>query len=286
MSGVGVFSSRGDPRSSRWSAGEVGFLIGQHQGRSPTTKMGDTITDGENGPPPKPLPGFKEVKPMVFSGLYPAEPTQYGPAARRGREAASQRRLLHLRAGELGGAGLRLSLRLSGPAAHGDHQERLEREFDLDPDHHGSRPCDYRVTTTGGEVLVVDKPSQASRPAEHRHGRGALHPGHRSPARDGYLGGGAQALRGEARRAAGARSSSGRAACLLVYELPLNEIVLDFYDRLKSVCARATRRSTTSSSTCAPGDLVQARCPHQRRAGGCALADRSHASAPTCVGES
>ena len=102
-------------------AGEVGYLI---TGIKDVTKLrvGDTLTT-KRGPATEPLPGYREVKPMVFCGLFPIDSDDYRRAARRAREAVPQRRRAVLGAGDLGRARLRLPLRLPRPAAHG-HRAR------------------------------------------------------------------------------------------------------------------------------------------------------------------
>ncbi len=102
-------------------------------------KVGDTITLAER-PAQQPLPGFKEIKPQVFAGLYPVEAERVRRAARRAGQAEAQRRLAALRAGGLAGAGLRLPLRLPRPAAHGHRAGAAGARVRPGSDHHARRP--------------------------------------------------------------------------------------------------------------------------------------------------
>jgi hypothetical protein len=109
--------SRPSRRARALSAGEVGFVIAgikelkARQGRRHHHA-------GQRGRPTEPLPGFKEIKPSVFAGLYPVEASEYDRCA-SARKAEAQRRLAAVRTRSVAGAGLRLPLRLSRPAAHG-----------------------------------------------------------------------------------------------------------------------------------------------------------------------
>ena len=108
---LGVFSPEAEARSRRSRRRRGRLLLRRHQGHRSRRKIGDTITDASR-PTAAAFPGFKEVKPMVFAGLFPVDRRRLrGPARRRG-EAAAERRLLLLRAGELGRARLRVPLRL------------------------------------------------------------------------------------------------------------------------------------------------------------------------------
>ena len=100
-------------------AGEVGFIVANIKNVA-DTKIGDTITDDTN-PAIEPLPGFEEIKPMVFAGLYTGGRARAHATARSARKAATQRLVFFLRAGKFRRPRLRLSLRISRPAAHGDH---------------------------------------------------------------------------------------------------------------------------------------------------------------------
>ena len=114
---LGIFTPKAVP-VEELGVGEVGFLVANVKKIS-DAKIGDTITE-TNRRTVEPFPGFKELKPMVFAGFYPVEGKRVSAAARRAREAAAERRVVLLRAGDLARARLRLPLRLSRPAAHGD----------------------------------------------------------------------------------------------------------------------------------------------------------------------
>src|SRR5262249_43611582 len=145
------------------SAGEVGFLYANIKTVS-DAKIGDTIFDHEN-PAVEPLPGFEEIKPMVFAGLYPVESHEHGLL----RDALEKLRLndsafnfepensvalgFGFRCGFLGLLHLEIV------------QERLEREFNIDliTTAPGVR---YRIISTSGEVIEVDNPTKFPDPSE------------------------------------------------------------------------------------------------------------------------
>ncbi|HEY6554682.1 MAG TPA: translation elongation factor 4, partial [Vicinamibacteria bacterium] len=157
---LGVFTPKPLPVEGL-RAGEVGFVIAGIKKVS-DTKIGDTLTD-EKRPAPEPLPGFKEVKPMVFAGLFPVDADQYAEL----REALEKLRLndssffyepetstalgFGFRCGFLGLLHMEIV------------EERLEREFNLEllvtaPS------VRYRVTKTNGEVIEVDSPARLPDP--------------------------------------------------------------------------------------------------------------------------
>ncbi|MDT7603191.1 MAG: GTP-binding protein LepA, partial [Acidobacteriota bacterium] len=210
--------------------GEVGFLTASIKTVA-DVQIGDTITEAAR-PTTEPFPGFQEIKPLVFAGLYPVEANQYEEL----RDALDKLRLndasffyepessvalgFGFRCGFLGLLHMEIV------------QERLEREFNLDliTTAPGVR---YRVTTTDGEVVEVDSP--AKMPDSVRIVK------IEEPvilatilSSDEYLGGILPLLE-EKRGVQKKFEYIAEKRVMLVYELPLNEIVLDFYDRLKSV---------------------------------------------------
>ena len=233
MEGLGYQSPKPIP-CDELAAGEAGYLHCNIKTIS-DAKIGDTITEVAN-PAPEALPGFEEIKPMVFAGLYPVESHEHGllrDALEKLRATQRQRlfifepensvalsRLPGFRCGFLGLLHLEII------------QERLEREFNIDliTTAPGVR---YRVTRTDGPVIDVENPSKwllcrkRSQPLRSRSYRCERHHPRRVRRRD------PQASRGKARRAK-KFEHLGTSRILLMYELPLNEIVLDFYDRLKS----------------------------------------------------
>jgi GTP-binding protein LepA len=226
---VGVNRPRPTPIDSL-SAGEVGFFTASIKTVA-DVQIGDTVTEAAR-PTKEPFPGFQEIKPMVFAGLYPVEANQYEEL----RDALDKLRLndasffyepessvalgFGFRCGFLGLLHMEIV------------QERLEREFDLDliTTAPGVR---YRVTTTDGEVLEVDSPAKMPDAVRIAKIEEPVIEATILTA-DDYLGGILPLLE-EKRGVQKKFEYIAEKRVMLVYELPLNEIVLDFYDRLKSV---------------------------------------------------
>ncbi len=226
---LGVNRPRPTP-INQLGVGEVGFLTASIKTVA-DVQIGDTITEAAR-PTTVPFPGFQEIKPMVFAGLYPVEANQYEEL----RDALDKLRLndasffyepessvalgFGFRCGFLGLLHMEIV------------QERLEREFNLDliTTAPGVR---YRVTTTDGEVVEVDSPARMPdtvriQTIEEPMIEATI------LSSDEFLGGILPLLE-EKRGVQKKFEYIADKRVMLVYELPLNEIVLDFYDRLKSV---------------------------------------------------
>jgi len=228
VEGLGYQAPKATP-CEELAAGEVGFLHANIKTVS-DAKIGDTIVDHAE-PAAEALPGFEEIKPMVFAGLYPVESHEHAML----RDALEKLRLndsafsfepensvalgFGFRCGFLGLLHLEIV------------QERLEREFDIDliTTAPGVR---YRVTVTDGNVIEVDNPTKFPDPSEIKHVEEPIIDA-TVITREEYLGGILKLLE-EKRGVQKKFEYLGGGRVLLVYELPLNEIVLDFYDRLKS----------------------------------------------------
>jgi GTP-binding protein LepA len=211
-------------------AGEAGFLIANIKNVA-DTKIGDTITDDAH-PAIEPLPGFEEIKPMVFAGLYTVDAHEHTQL----REALEKLRLndssffFEPESSVALGFGFRCGF--LGLLHMEIIQERLEREFNLDliTTAPGVR---YKITLTDGQLIEVDNPSRWPDPS--------LVEKIDEPiilatilTNEEYVGGILKLVeekRGKQKTFEYVSSSR----VMLHYELPLNEIVLDFYDRLKSV---------------------------------------------------
>ena len=226
---VGVFSPH-PVETKALAAGEVGFLIGGIKVVK-DAKVGETITHFHR-PTAHPLPGFKEVKPMVFSGLYPIDPGDYDAL----RDAMEKLRLndssfsfepetsvalgFGFRCGFLGLLHMEII------------QERLEREFNVSLITTAPTVV-YFVYTNDGRTIRVDS---ATKLPEEQHIarieepfiRASIHLPHE------YVGS-VLALCEEKRGIQNEIKYLTAERVIVVYELPLNEIVLDFYDRLKSI---------------------------------------------------
>jgi len=212
------------------SVGEVGFLTASIKTVA-DVQIGDTITEAAR-PVAEPFPGFQEVKPMVFAGLYPIDSAQYEDL----RDAMDKLRLndasffYEPESSTALGFGFRCGF--LGLLHMEIIQERLERESNLDliTTAPGVR---YRVTTTNGEVKEVDSPSKMPETGriakiEEPYIEATI------LTNDAFLGG-ILPLLDEKRGTQKKFEYVTENRVMLVYELPLNEIVLDFYDRLKSV---------------------------------------------------
>ena len=211
-------------------AGEVGFLIANIKNVA-DTKIGDTVTD-DTAPALEPLPGFEDIKPMVFAGLYTVDAHEHTQL----REALEKLRLndssFFFEPESSAALGFGFRCGFLGLLHMEIIQERLEREFGLDliTTAPGVR---YKITKTDGELIEVDNPSRWPNPSEIAKVE--------EPVilatiltNEEYVGG-ILALVEEKRGKQKSFEYVSSTRVMLQYELPLNEIVLDFYDRLKSV---------------------------------------------------
>ena len=226
---LGVFSP-GPVEVSQLSAGEVGFLMAAIKEVS-DTRIGDTITLDDR-PAAEPLPGFKPMKPVVFSGLYPTDSGQYQAL----REALDKLRMndssftFEPETSQALGFGFRCGF--LGLLHMDIVRERLEREYSLSLITTAATVV-YRVTTTSGKVLNIDNPVKLPEEGDIQQIEepvieAAIH------LPQEYLGGVLKICEEKRGRQKEIRYLGPKRA-MVVYELPLNEIVVDFYDRLKSV---------------------------------------------------
>jgi GTP-binding protein LepA len=212
------------------SAGEVGFMFANIKTVS-DAQIGDTVTDHDN-PAAEPLPGFQEVKPMVFAGLYPVESHEHGVL----RDALEKLRLndsaLNFEPEHSVALGFGFRCGFLGLLHMDIVQERLEREFNIDliTTAPGVR---YRVLTRKGDVIEVDNPTKFPDAAEIEQVEEPIFEA-TVITREEYIGEILRLLE-EKRGIQKKFEYIGTGRVLLVYEVPLNEIVLDFYDRLKTV---------------------------------------------------
>jgi GTP-binding protein LepA len=212
------------------TAGEVGFLSATIKNVA-DTKIGDTITDDAH-PAIEPLPGFEELKPMVFAGLYTVDSHEHVAL----REALEKLRLndssffFEPESSVALGFGFRCGF--LGLLHMEIIQERLEREFNLEliTTAPGVR---YKVTLTDGSIVEVDNPARWPDPSEIAKVQ--------EPVilatiltNEEYVGGILKLVEEKRGKQKGFEYVSSTRV-MLNYELPLNEIVLDFYDRLKTV---------------------------------------------------
>ncbi len=229
VEGLGYQSPKAIPLPEL-SAGEVGYVHANIKTVA-DAKIGDTIIDAAN-PATEPLPGFEEIKPMVFAGLYPVESHEHGFL----REALEKLRLndaaMSFESESSVALGFGFRCGFLGLLHLEIVQERLEREFNIDliTTAPGVR---YRITTTRDVVIEVDNPTRFPNPTEIKQIEEPIIDAS-VITREEYIGG-ILALLEEKRGVQKKFEYIGSGRVMLLYELPLNEIVLDFYDRLKSV---------------------------------------------------
>ena len=231
---LGVFTPANLPRESL-EAGEVGYIIAGIK-ELQAAKVGDTITlekklPNNLGPASEPLPGFKEIQPQVFAGLYPTEANQYDSL----RDALEKLKLndaaLHYEPEVSQALGFGFRCGFLGLLHMEIVQERLEREFDQDLITTAPSVV-YEVVKGDGEVIMVENPSKMPDQGKMQEIREPIVTVHLYMPQD-YVGP-VMTLANQKRGVQINMAYHGRQV-MLTYELPLGEIVLDFFDKLKSV---------------------------------------------------
>jgi GTP-binding protein LepA len=229
VDGLGVFSPKATP-VDELGVGEVGFIVANIKVVA-DAKIGDTVTESAR-PTIEPFPGFKELKPMVFAGLYPVESHQYSEL----REALEKLRLndasFFYEPETSAALGFGFRCGFLGLLHMEIVQERLEREYDMDLVTTAPGVL-YRVTTTDGDVHEIDSPAKlpdAGRIA--RLEEPVITAMILTPAEFvGPILQLCQDKRGVQKKLEYLKSDR----VLITYELPFNEVVMDFYDRLKTM---------------------------------------------------
>ena len=231
---LGVFTPANESRESL-EAGEVGYIIAGIK-ELQAAKVGDTITlekklPNNLGPAEEALPGFKEIQPQVFAGLYPTEANQYdalrdaleklklNDSSLRYEPEVSQALGFGFRCGFLGLLHMEIV------------QERLEREFDQDLITTAPSVV-YEVLKADGEIIMVENPSKMPEASKMEEIREPIVTVHLYMPQD-YVGA-VMTLANQKRGVQLNMAYHGRQV-MLTYEMPLGEIVLDFFDKLKSV---------------------------------------------------
>ncbi len=231
---IGVFTPANEPRTSL-NAGEVGYIIAGIK-ELQAAKVGDTVTlekklPNNAGPATEALPGFKEIQPQVFAGLYPTEASEYdqlrdaleklklNDASLQYEPEVSQALGFGFRCGFLGLLHMEIV------------QERLEREFDQDLITTAPSVV-YQVVRADGEVAMIENPSKMPDQGRLDEIREPIVTVHLYMPQD-YVGP-VMTLANQKRGVQMNMAYHGRQV-MLTYEMPLGEIVLDFFDKLKSV---------------------------------------------------
>ena len=231
---IGVFTPANQPREAL-HAGEVGYIICGIK-ELQAAKVGDTITlekklPNNAGPAAEALPGFKEIQPQVFAGLYPTEASEYdqlrdaleklklNDASLQYEPEVSQALGFGFRCGFLGLLHMEIV------------QERLEREFDQDLITTAPSVV-YQVVRADGEVAMIENPSKMPDQGRLDEIREPIVTVHLYMPQD-YVGP-VMTLANQKRGVQMNMAYHGRQV-MLTYEMPLGEIVLDFFDKLKSV---------------------------------------------------
>ncbi|MCG2595241.1 translation elongation factor 4 [Ramlibacter sp. XY19] len=232
---LGVFTPHNVQRESL-EAGEVGYIIAGIK-ELQAAKVGDTVTlikagtGGAAFTATEPLPGFKEIQPQVFAGLYPVESNQYDSL----RDSLEKLKLndasLHYEPEVSQALGFGFRCGFLGLLHMEIVQERLEREFDQDLITTAPSVV-YQVLRGDGELLMVENPAKMPDAAQIQEIREPIVTVHLYMPQE-YVGA-VMTLANQKRGVQINMAYHGRQV-MLTYELPLGEIVLDFFDKLKSV---------------------------------------------------
>jgi len=231
---LGVFTPANESRESL-EAGEVGFIIAGIK-ELQAAKVGDTITlekklPNNLGPATEALPGFKEVQPQVFAGLYPTEASEYDAL----RDALEKLKLndaaLHYEPEVSQALGFGFRCGFLGLLHMEIVQERLEREFDQDLITTAPSVV-YQVVKPDGEVIMVENPSKMPDQGRLEEIREPIVTVHLYMPQE-YVG--AVMTLANQKRGMQLNMAYHGKQVMLTYDMPLGEIVLDFFDKLKSV---------------------------------------------------
>ena len=231
---LGVFTPAQQPREAL-EAGEVGYVIAGIK-ELKAAKVGDTITlekklPNNLGPASDPLPGFKEIQPQVFAGLYPTEANQYDALRDSLEKLQLNAASLHFEPEVSQALGFGFRCGFLGLLHMEIVQERLEREFDQDLITTAPSVV-YEVQKADGEVIQVENPSKMPDQGRIQEIREPIVTVHLYMPQD-YVGP-VMTLANQKRGVQINMQYHGRQV-MLTYEMPLGEIVLDFFDKLKSV---------------------------------------------------
>ena len=231
---LGVFTPAQQPREAL-EAGEVGYVIAGIK-ELKAAKVGDTITlekklPNNLGSASDPLPGFKEIQPQVFAGLYPTEANQYDALRDSLEKLQLNDASLHFEPEVSQALGFGFRCGFLGLLHMEIVQERLEREFDQDLITTAPSVV-YEVQKADGEVIQVENPSKMPDQGRIQEIREPIVTVHLYMPQD-YVGP-VMTLANQKRGVQINMQYHGRQV-MLTYEMPLGEIVLDFFDKLKSV---------------------------------------------------
>lgn len=232
---LGVFTPANEPREAL-EAGEVGYIIAGIK-ELQAAKVGDTVTlikGGTGGAAftaTEPLPGFKEIQPQVFAGLYPTEASEYDQL----RDALEKLKLndasLHYEPEVSQALGFGFRCGFLGLLHMEIVQERLEREFDQDLITTAPSVV-YQVMKNDGEIIMVENPAKMPDVGKMAEIREPIVTVHLYMPQE-YVGA-VMTLANQKRGVQINMAYHGRQV-MLTYDMPLGEIVLDFFDKLKSV---------------------------------------------------
>jgi GTP-binding protein LepA len=226
---VGIFTPK-PIRTESLKAGQVGYLIANIK-TTAEVKIGDTITNAQK-PAPEPLPGFKTITPMVFSGIYPINTAEFEQLKiALGKLQLNDAALTYTTESSVAlGFGFRCGF--LGLLHMEIVQERLRREYQMDII--ATYPSVvYEITRTNGEVLMIDNPTQMPDPSVIEHIAEPMVRAFIMVPNDNI--GDIMQLVMEKRGACEHTESLDAKRVMLRCDLPLNEILVDFNDRIKSI---------------------------------------------------
>jgi len=225
---LGTFNPKQEPKSTL-QAGEVGYLIAGIK-QLDQTKVGDTITHAKS-PAENPLPGYKEVKPMVFSGLYPISGDDYENLRDSLKKLTLNDASFSYEAETSTALGFGFRCGFLGLLHMEIIRERIEREYKVDLLTTAPTVI-YKVITTDGKTIMIDNPTKLKEQKNIDHLEEPYVMGTIIVPEE-YIGV-IMALVRDRRGIQKKMEYLNPETILLEYELPFNEIVLDFYDKLKS----------------------------------------------------